>query len=100
MRCNSPVQLNDNGLPITHQASHFHGRRKESVRFDEANVTTHCGGCHSHLTSNPHEHEQWKIKQLGEKEFDRLTLRANTPGKRDDKMALIVAKALLKEVQS
>ena len=34
-RCHSPVQVNDKGLPVTHQASHFQGRKKESTRFDE-----------------------------------------------------------------
>lgn len=97
-RCGSPVVINEKGLPISHQASHFYGRRKESVRYDEKNVTTHCGGCHSFLTANPAIHKEWKIQQIGQEEFDLLTIRANTSGKRDDAMSLLVAKNLLKSV--
>lgn len=98
-RCHSPVQINEKGLPITHQASHFYGRRKESVRFDNVNVDTHCGGCHRFLTANPAIHRDWKLAQLGQKEFDLLTLRANTSGKRNDQEALLRAKELLASVK-
>lgn len=79
-------------------ASHFHGRRKESVRFYPENVDSHCYGCHSFFESNPEEHRAWKLKQLGQKRFDALTIKANTPRKRDDVMTRIVLKELFKTV--
>lgn len=81
------------------QASHFHSRRKESVRFDEENVDPLCVSCHRKLgTDNKPEYEAWKIKQLGQKKFDLLMLRANTPQKKDRKLVAIVYRKLLKEM--
>jgi hypothetical protein len=80
------------------QASHFHGRRKESVRFDLENVDALCAGCHRYWgTEHRNEYEEFKINQLGQKAYDLLTLRANTPGKRDRKMQRIIWEALLKK---
>lgn len=84
---------------MSHHTSHFYGRRKESVRFDEINATTHCHGCHSYLTANPEEHRQWKLKQIGQKEFDLLALRANSYQKRDRKMAKLYWSERLKELK-
>lgn len=98
-RCGSPVKINEKGLPVSHEASHFHGRGKWSVRLDDFNVTTHCTGCHMYLTANPSEHAKWKQEQIGEREYDLLMIRANTPGKKDPVMAKIIATQLLKGVQ-
>lgn len=76
--------------------SHYHGRRKESVRFDPENADAHCYGCHSFFEQNPNEHYDWKLKQLGENRLNNLAVRANTPGKRDDKMTKIILKELMK----
>ena len=78
MRCGSPVKLNDKGMPITHQASHFQGRRKEATRFDPLNVDTMCSGCHSYLGANPAEHYQWQVEHKGQKVVDDLILWSNT----------------------
>lgn len=81
------------------QASHYHGRRKESVRFDEHNVDVFCIGCHRRLgTDHRNEYDEFKRKQLGQKGFDLLMLRANTPGKKDRKLAWIYYNAKLKEL--
>jgi len=77
------------------QNSHFHGRRKESVRFDSANCCALCFSCHQYLDSNPLEHVKWKRAQLGEKRFKALNVRAQMIKKRDDKMDVIVCQALL-----
>lgn len=95
LRCNSPVQLNAKGMPVSHHCSHFWGRGKESTRFDPDNAVTHCHGCHAYLTAHPMEHYNWKLKQLGQKKFDALVIRANTPVKKDRKMSLLQAKAML-----
>jgi hypothetical protein len=81
------------------QASHYHSRRKESVRFDEENVDIFCIGCHKRLgTEYRNEYDKFKIRQLGQKRFDLLTLRANIPVKKDRKLVYMVYSKLLKEL--
>lgn len=77
MRCGSLVRFNDKGLPVSHQASHFQGRRKEATRFDPLNVDTLCGGCHSYFTANPAEHYAWQIEQKGQLAVDKIVLMSN-----------------------
>lgn len=99
MRCHSQVQLNSKGLPITHQNSHYYGRRKEATRFDTENCDTLCMGCHMRWGSDEkEEYRNFKIKQLGQKGFDLLTLRANGYFKKDRKLAYLQAKALLESI--
>lgn len=99
LRCGSIVQFNDKGLPITHQNSHYYGRGKESTRFDPENCDTLCHGCHQYWGSTYREdYRNFKIEQLGKARFDALTLRANSYKKKDRKMALIEAKALLESL--
>lgn len=101
MRCCSPVQLNDKGLPTTHQCSHYFGRTRETVRFDPENCDTLCHGCHRFWEKEDREaYRDFKIKQLGQERFDRLVVRANLTGKKDRKMALLSAKAMLKSLSS
>lgn len=97
-RCHSPVQLNDQGLPITHQASHFQGRGKESTRFDEENVDTLCGGCHRYFTSHPGDHYEWQVKIKGQKLVDAIILRSNQYLKKDRELAFIYWNQRLKEL--
>jgi len=68
------------------QCSHFHGRRKKSVRFDPDNCMALCMACHQYFGENPLEHVAWMKNKLGARKFDALTLRANMPDKPDDKM--------------
>jgi len=75
--------------------SHYHGRRKESVRFDEENCDTLCRRCHLYFEEHKEEYSLWKIKKLGRKKFDALLVRANTPQKKDDEMILTYLKNLL-----
>lgn len=85
-----------NGL----QCSHFFGRRMESVRFDEENCDTLCFGCHRYWEKEDREgYRQFKIKQLGQKRFDLLVVRANTPTKKDRQMAYLYWKNRLKEFE-
>lgn len=82
-RCGSPVRLNDKGLPVSHQASHFQGRGKESTRFDPLNVDTLCGGCHSYFGANPAEHTEWQVAQKGQSVVNDIVLRSNMYTKKD-----------------
>lgn len=77
------------------QCSHFYGRRKESVRFDPANADALCFGCHQYWGSNPDSYRAFKQSQLGQFEYERLMFRAAMSAKKDRKLALIKAKALL-----
>lgn len=81
--------------------SHFQKRRKESVRFDPSNCDLACRRCHFFVENDPQGQktlEEWKKEQLGEREYNLLILRANTAGKRDDVMADLYIKELLKTV--
>lgn len=45
-RCGSLVKFNAKGDPISHQLSHFQGRRKEATRYDIENCDCLDSGCH------------------------------------------------------
>lgn len=99
-RCRSPVKINDKGLPISHQASHFQGRRKENTRFDELNADTLCTGCHMYFTANPAEHYAWQVEQKGQEAVDNIVLASNTYCKKDRKLWFIYWGKKLKEIQA
>lgn len=81
------------------QCSHFFGRRKESVRFDPQNADGLCAGCHIYFGSNPESCRAFKLAQLGEDAYNALCVRANTPARKDCKLALIKARALLDSLE-
>ena len=95
-RCHKRYQPPTSGL----HASHFHGRRKKSVRYDPENAAALCFGCHRYYTENPAAHTEWFKKRLGEKRFDALTLRANLGRKPDLALIEIWLKKELKNVSS
>ena len=80
------------------QCSHYHGRRKESVRFDPRNADAACAACHQYVHDNPSWLDAFKRVQLGQAQFDALLIAANTPGKRDDVMDALYCKGLLKSL--
>ena len=64
------------GTPKRLQCSHFHGRRKRSVRYDPDNA---CGvdfACHQYLGSNPYAYTELFKKRLGSEKFEQLNIRA------------------------
>jgi hypothetical protein len=68
----------------------------ESVRFDPDNADTLCHGCHRYWEKENREaYRDFKVKQLGQDGFDRLTVRANTYHKRDRAMSFLEAKGLM-----
>lgn len=99
LRCGSLVKFNPGGLPVSHQASHFQGRRKESTRFNEDNVCTLCHGCHSYFTANPAEHYDWQVKRLGQKKVDELVLLSNTYMKKDRQLQHIYWSGEVKKIK-
>src|SRR5258708_27111955 len=84
------------------EASHYYGRRKESVRFDEENVHSLCATCHKELGGYQNnqlgKYDLWMKEKLGEKGYKLLLLRANQTGKRDDKMTKIIIQQLMKDL--
>jgi len=78
--------------------SHFWSRGNWSVRFDFFNCQALCYGCHSYLGGNPQEHREFILNKLGQKEFDALQKRRNTPLKSGEKKYLL-SKEFRKEVQ-
>jgi len=70
----------------------------ETVRFDPENCDALCFGCHRYWEKEDREgYRVFKIRQLGQAGFDALNLRAHLTGKKDRKMALIIARELLKQ---
>lgn len=91
-RCNTRYKPPTSGL----HCSHFWGRRMKSVRFDTENCVALCHGCHVYFTGNPYLHTEFMKSRLGEKQFDLLMLRANSP-QRPDYKALYMAYSVLKK---
>lgn len=81
--------------------SHYYGRRNESVRFDPQNLDALCSfPCHHKWGGDDRrEYEDFKRKQLGEKAFNALTIRAHTAQKKDRKLSLLYVKQLIKELE-
>jgi hypothetical protein len=79
------------------EISHYYGRRKESVRFDEANTDVCCTGCHRYFGENPGEYYAYKFKQLGETRYNLLILRANQTIKKNIEANIREIKLRIKE---
>ena len=65
--------------------SHFHSRRKQSVRFDPSNACAKCFACHQRLGENPLEFAAFIEARLGKEETQLLNVRANQIVKRSKK---------------
>ena len=75
--------------------SHFWPRARENTRFDEYNCDIFCNiPCHKYFETHRTEYKKWKMDQL-EEEYPLLEFRANQYKKRDDKMDLLMIKALV-----
>ena len=99
VRCGSIVELNDKGLPVSHQASHYFGRGRESTRFSPENVDCLCFFCHRYWGSdNREEYRRFKINQLGENGLKVLEVSAEQYKKKDRGMEYIRAKVLLDSI--
>lgn len=83
------------------QNSHYFGRGRESTRFDPLNCDTLCYGCHQTWGSDDKEgYREFKIKQLGIKRFNALRVRAALKGRKDRKLALIIATKLYEQAKN
>lgn len=97
VNCKTWVVFNEEGNPLTHQCSHYWSRRNEGTRFDPLNCDTLCFSCHQKWGGDYRdEYTAFKKKQLGEKGYNDLRLRAHLYYKKDRKLALMYVKELLK----
>jgi hypothetical protein len=81
VRCGSRVEFNNDGMPISHQCSHYWGRGNWSTRFDEENADTLCFACHRLWGGDYRDmYKAYKVKQLGDKKYKELEKRKNENG--------------------
>jgi len=81
------------------QCSHFHGRARKSVRWDEDNGAGFCGACHLYFTSHPLEHVEWFKVRLGQERFELLECRANQIYKPDIEAITLYLKHKIRELE-
>lgn len=95
LRCQRPGEGAEGILKL--QASHFHSRKKESVRYDEENVDSLCAYCHRFLHGGNRniDYRELKLKQLGKEKREALDIRAEMYHKKDRQMALIIVQAMM-----
>lgn len=76
--------------------SHYISRRNWGTRFDPDNCDALCYYCHMRWGGDYRaNYTEFKKKQLGEKRYNQLILRANSYCKKDRKMALMYVKELI-----
>jgi 5-methylcytosine-specific restriction endonuclease McrA len=99
-RCGKLCKVNDEWIGKL-EASHYFSRGHENTRFDEQNVWALCAGCHKrmggYIPSEGGEYDLWVKEKLGDWNYKRLKIRANTYRKKDEKLALIYVKQLIKQ---
>src|SRR3989304_5859394 len=54
---------------------------------------------HKYFTEHKTEYKEWKLKQMGQKAYDRLEVVANATGKKDFKLMRIVWRAALRDLE-
>lgn len=76
------------------------GDEAENTRFDPDNCDALCFRCHQFLGGDGREeYIAFKKKQLGEKGYKDLKIRAFTYRKKDDKLALLFINQLVKDAE-
>ena len=85
------------GLTPGLHCSHFHGRSRKSVRWDEDNAVALCFGCHQYFTSRPLEHVEWFKSHLGDR-FELLSGRMRQIGKPDKELLGLYYKEKIKQL--
>ena len=79
------------------QTSHFHGRRKRSVRYFCENACALCFSCHIYLGENPYAHTEFFKKRLGSERFELLNIRTNKLEKIDKEAVTAYLKEKIEE---
>ncbi len=83
------------------EASHYHSRRKKSVRYDPDNVHSLCFSCHQRMGGKGNsEYDTWMLQLLGEQRLQALQIRAETPNKPDEGAVILFCQTALKEMEN
>lgn len=82
------------------QCSHFVGRSRRAVRWDEDNATGLCPGCHMYLTAHPTEHVRWFTEHLGDGKINLLVARSYHGIKPDTEAIKLYLKTKIKELEN
>jgi len=82
------------------QTSHFHSRRKRSVRWDLNNAIWACFSCHRYLDENPYKHTEFFKKRLGSQRFEELNIRAEILVKIDKDKIKAELENKIKEIEN
>lgn len=90
--CHKDCSTNHRGI----HTSHYWGRGRENTRYDPENSNAFCFHCHMRLGHGDgrDEYRAFKIKQLGEKGFKDLEIRAHQYKKKDRKLSYLYVKSL------
>lgn len=70
--------------------SHYFERGHSSVRYDPRNGDGLCRQCHQIWEGRKNGYREYKIKQLGKKEYESLEKLSNTIMKRDEAIAKFI----------
>ena len=81
------------------QCSHFIGRARRVVRWDEDNSAGLCAGCHMYLSAHPLEHVQWFTDYLGQEKIDLLLARNRNREKPDKEAIRLYLKAKIRTLE-
>ena len=80
------------------QCSHYHGRSKRSVRWDEDNAAGLCGACHMYFGAHPIEHVAWFVVRLG-RDYDFLLARMRNMERPDKQVLTLYYTAKIAELE-
>ena len=98
-RCVYRVRCSGLASPEELDCSHWQKRRHEGTRHEPDNCDAVCRLCHSYVESDP-EGAKWldgfKLRQLGKMRHDMVLLTANNVQKKDEFMARLKMRELLK----
>lgn len=79
------------------EASHYFSRGHGNTRFDPQNVYSLCSACHKRMggytNKEDGEYDLW-VKSLLGSDYEKLRIRAYAYHRKDDKMDLLIVKAL------
>ncbi len=79
--------------------SHFFGRVRKSVRWDEDNCAGLCFRCHQHLDSQHLEFVRWFESHIGKEAMEMLEGRERVMGKPDKAMLMIYYQDKIRQME-
>ncbi len=80
------------------EVSHFFGRGRWSVRFDEDNSAGLCFKCHQGFGAQPLEHVRWFENHIGKEAMEMLEGRERQLGKPDEAALTLYYREKIKEM--